>query len=95
MDACVPSPCLRRSSLPPSTDPAALTMPLQTPVDIERFDDYLDYVEQPMDLSTVSAKLAGGGYQRPAELQADVELIWSNCEQVRVDPWMLCMRAVA
>ncbi|KAI8809920.1 hypothetical protein BJ742DRAFT_676337, partial [Cladochytrium replicatum] len=41
--------------------------------------DYFDIVKQPMDLSTISAKLSRGEYCLVQEFAADVMLMFDNC----------------
>ncbi|XP_028158325.1 SWR1 complex bromodomain subunit bdf1-like [Ostrinia furnacalis] len=41
--------------------------------------DYLEVIEQPMDFSTIKAKLAGGEYARDGDVIADVALVFANC----------------
>jgi len=56
-------------------DPAALT-------------DYFNKIKQPMDLRTISERLARGEYNSAghAALAADVRLIWSNCKTYTPNP---------
>lgn len=48
------------------------------PVDVSELPEYLQVIAHPMDLGTVSQKLKDDVYAMPADLLADVELIWSN-----------------
>lgn len=41
--------------------------------------DYLDVIEEPMDFSTVTEKLADNQYSTDSELLNDVALIFTNC----------------
>lgn len=50
---------------------------IQPAADVAR--DYLQYVQQPMDLNTMRAKAARWQYRSRAEFEADLELIVSNC----------------
>lgn len=43
------------------------------------FMNYHDVIERPMDLGTVSKRLARGQYSDPQQVAADVALIWRNC----------------
>ncbi|KAL0819369.1 hypothetical protein ABMA28_007492 [Loxostege sticticalis] len=53
--------------------------PFYEPVSTEEVPDYLDVIEQPMDFSTIKAKLEGGEYSKDEELIADVALVFVNC----------------
>ena len=62
--------------------------PFLEPVDTVALNipDYHDVVKQPMDLGTVSKKVAhepekgiGRQYRTPVEFRDDVRLVWSNC----------------
>lgn len=46
----------------------------------EQAADYLRVIKRPMDLGTVRAKLDLERYKTPAEFEADVLLVFSNCE---------------
>lgn len=48
------------------------------PVSAEDAPDYHQIVQNPMNLSTVLEKVKSGEYATPAEVEADVELIWKN-----------------
>jgi hypothetical protein len=52
--------------------------PFRAPVDVELYPDYVEYVECPMDLSTVKRKLQNGQYDSPTEFCEDIRLIFSN-----------------
>lgn len=39
---------------------------------------YLDYVDTPMDFSTVRRKCEGGSYDHPDEFAADMRLVFEN-----------------
>ena len=41
--------------------------------------NYLDVVEKPMDISTVTKKLKNNRYKSLQDIQTDVHLIWTNC----------------
>ncbi|GAB4819339.1 hypothetical protein N2152v2_006385 [Parachlorella kessleri] len=43
------------------------------------YPGYHQVVKHPMDLGTVAKKLQQGKYQDPAQVKADVDLVWSNC----------------
>jgi len=40
---------------------------------------YPERIKHPMDLGTIVKRLNGGQYGSPAELKADVDLVWENC----------------
>ena len=64
------------------------------PVDASLFADYRKIIRRPMDLSTVMARLREaeasgwqhGTYSTPADVLADVSLIWSNCNTFNSTP---------
>ena len=49
-------------------DPVALNLPT-----------YFDYVKNPMDLGTISKKLANWEYKNLEQVQSDIELVFNNC----------------
>lgn len=49
------------------------------PVDIKEVPDYLEFVSHPMDFSTMRFKLESHAYRSVAELEADFNLMVSNC----------------
>ncbi|XP_038685966.1 uncharacterized protein LOC119985703 isoform X2 [Tripterygium wilfordii] len=51
------------------------------PVDLEELPDYLDYIDNPMDFSTVRKKLANKSYGTLEQFESDVFLICSNAMQ--------------
>ncbi|OQR74143.1 bromodomain and WD repeat-containing protein 3-like [Tropilaelaps mercedesae] len=54
------------------------SQPFRSPVDLEQFPDYLDVVDSPMDLSTVSQRLTNADYANPEEFARDMQLIFTN-----------------
>lgn len=59
-----------------------LAQPFLYPVSLSEAPSYLDYITQPMDLSTVEKSLKAGKYdgEEGSKLfSSDLELIWSNC----------------
>ncbi|KAL4433859.1 hypothetical protein ABPG75_000300 [Micractinium tetrahymenae] len=50
------------------------------PVDTAQVPDYLEVVDQPMDLGTIRAKAAKGRYRSPGEFQSDLKLVVSNAQ---------------
>uniref|UniRef100_A0A3B4X9U7 Bromodomain and PHD finger containing 3 n=1 Tax=Seriola lalandi dorsalis TaxID=1841481 RepID=A0A3B4X9U7_SERLL len=49
------------------------------PVNIKEVPDYLEFISQPMDFSTIRVKLESHAYRSVAELEADFNLMVSNC----------------
>uniref|UniRef100_A0A3P8UX84 Bromodomain and PHD finger containing 3 n=1 Tax=Cynoglossus semilaevis TaxID=244447 RepID=A0A3P8UX84_CYNSE len=49
------------------------------PVNIKEVPDYLEFISQPMDFSTMRSKLEGHAYHSVADLEADFNLMVSNC----------------
>ncbi|PRW57142.1 transcription factor GTE8-like [Chlorella sorokiniana] len=49
------------------------------PVDTVLYSDYLQVVQQPMDLGTIQKRLSDGAYDSPLQFCDDVRLVWSNC----------------
>ncbi|XP_067095788.1 bromodomain and PHD finger-containing protein 3 [Osmerus mordax] len=49
------------------------------PVDVKEVPDYLEFVSQPMDFSTMRFKLEDHGYRSLADLETDFNLMVSNC----------------
>uniref|UniRef100_A0A3Q3X3W3 Uncharacterized protein n=1 Tax=Mola mola TaxID=94237 RepID=A0A3Q3X3W3_MOLML len=49
------------------------------PVNIKEVPDYLEFVSQPMDFSTMVSKLESHAYRSVADLEADFNLMVSNC----------------
>ncbi|XP_041801338.1 bromodomain and PHD finger-containing protein 3 isoform X1 [Chelmon rostratus] len=49
------------------------------PVDIKEVPDYLEFISQPMDFSTMLSKLEGHVYRSVADLETDFNLMVSNC----------------
>ncbi|XP_063632423.1 bromodomain and WD repeat-containing protein 3 [Cydia splendana] len=52
--------------------------PFREPVSLEQVPDYLTIVKNPMDLGTISQKLAAGRYSRPAQVHRDLALVFHN-----------------
>lgn len=59
----------------------AYAWPFYKPVDASALNlrDYHDIIKQPMDMSTIRAKLDGREYDGPEEFAADVRLTFTNC----------------
>ncbi|XP_077941393.1 bromodomain and PHD finger-containing protein 3 isoform X2 [Gasterosteus aculeatus] len=49
------------------------------PVDIKEVPDYLEFISQPMDFSTMRSKLESHTYRSVADLESDFHLMVSNC----------------
>ncbi|XP_037336091.2 bromodomain and PHD finger-containing protein 3 [Pungitius pungitius] len=49
------------------------------PVDIKEVPDYLEFISQPMDFSTMRSKLESHAYRSVADLESDFHLMVSNC----------------
>ncbi|XP_013865799.1 bromodomain and PHD finger-containing protein 3 [Austrofundulus limnaeus] len=49
------------------------------PVDIKEVPDYLEFVSQPMDFSIMCSKLESHTYRSVADMEADFNLMVSNC----------------
>lgn len=49
------------------------------PVDLEEVPDYLDYIEHPMDFSTMRKKLEEHQYLTLDDFERDLHLIFDNC----------------
>ncbi|XP_076860271.1 bromodomain and PHD finger-containing protein 3 isoform X2 [Brachyhypopomus gauderio] len=49
------------------------------PVDIKEVPDYLEFISQPMDFSTMKSKLEAHKYVTLSDLEADFNLMISNC----------------
>lgn len=50
------------------------------PVDIKTVPDYLDFVKNPIDLSTIEEKVNKGKYLSDKELYDDIDLLFNNCK---------------
>ncbi|KAN0064561.1 histone acetyltransferase [Thecaphora frezii] len=55
--------------------------PFVNPVNTEEVTDYLDVIKNPMDLSTMEAKLENNQYANVDELVKDAQLIFDNCRK--------------
>uniref|UniRef100_A0A3Q0S260 Bromodomain and PHD finger containing 3 n=1 Tax=Amphilophus citrinellus TaxID=61819 RepID=A0A3Q0S260_AMPCI len=49
------------------------------PVDIKEVPDYLEFISNPIDFSTMRSKLESHSYRSVADLEADFNLMVSNC----------------
>uniref|UniRef100_UPI0037E8879F bromodomain and PHD finger-containing protein 3 isoform X2 n=1 Tax=Semicossyphus pulcher TaxID=241346 RepID=UPI0037E8879F len=50
-----------------------------SPVNIKEVPDYLEFINQPMDFSTMRSKLDSHAYRSVSELETDFNLMVSNC----------------
>lgn len=55
--------------------------PFNAPVELSDFPDYMQYIQTPMDLSTVRSRLEKGKYKDVDMFKRDVRLVWSNCKR--------------
>ncbi|KAJ9137716.1 Bromodomain-containing protein [Pleurostoma richardsiae] len=55
--------------------------PFLVPVDKDVVADYYDVIKEPMDLSTMEAKLEADQYSTPEEFIKDAKLIFDNCRR--------------
>ncbi|EDO38859.1 predicted protein, partial [Nematostella vectensis] len=60
--------------------------PFLAPVNLADFPDYTDYVEQPMDFSTVWRKFVENQYSDPEQLVSDIRLVFSNSRAYNTQP---------
>lgn len=51
------------------------------PVDKKKFREYYSVIHRPMDLETITAKIAAHKYHSRADFLADMQLIADNCEK--------------
>ncbi|XP_068220556.1 bromodomain and WD repeat-containing protein 3 isoform X2 [Palaemon carinicauda] len=54
------------------------SMPFRYPVDLDRYPDYSQVIEVPMDLTTVREELSTSAYETPLEFAKDMRLIFLN-----------------
>ncbi|XP_066989661.1 bromodomain and WD repeat-containing protein 3 isoform X3 [Macrobrachium rosenbergii] len=54
------------------------SMPFRYPVDLDRYPDYSQVIEVPMDLTTVREELSTSAYATPLEYAKDMRLIFLN-----------------
>ncbi|KAG5838846.1 hypothetical protein ANANG_G00227950 [Anguilla anguilla] len=57
-------------------DPAQI---FAQPVNLKEVPDYLEFISQPMDFSTMRSRLEAHGYRSLAELEGDFNLMVANC----------------
>lgn len=72
------------------------SIPFLRPVSKAEVPGYYDLVKEPMDFSTVLARIHQGMYTSPSHVYADVNRVWQSCEQFnRLDsPVAVQMRIV-
>lgn len=62
-----------------------LSLPFRAPVDLDEVPNYLDYIDTPMDLGTISGRLQRGEYYFGASVHymiaTDVRLVFQNCQK--------------
>ncbi|XP_074599789.1 bromodomain-containing protein 140 [Brevipalpus obovatus] len=49
------------------------------PVDVKEVPDYLDFIKNPMDFSTMRQKVENNLYRNPAQFEDDFNLMMNNC----------------
>ncbi|XP_045122866.1 bromodomain and WD repeat-containing protein 3-like isoform X2 [Portunus trituberculatus] len=54
------------------------SMPFRYPVDLDRYPDYSQVIDVPMDLTTVREELSANGYATPQDFAKDMKLIFTN-----------------
>ncbi|XP_076469577.1 peregrin-like isoform X2 [Babylonia areolata] len=64
------------------------------PVSLEEVPDYLEYVDKPMDFSTMRSKVDGHEYRSLEEFSSDFDLIVSNCMKYNDNHTMFYKAAV-
>ncbi len=57
---------------------AQYAWPFNEPVDLKRYPDYTQKVQQPLDLGTIRSRVDAGAYSSPRQVTADVALVWAN-----------------
>lgn len=50
------------------------------PVDVKTYEDYLNFVSEPMDLGKIKQKLTMLEYLDASSFAADVRLVFNNCK---------------
>jgi Bromodomain len=53
--------------------------PFEKPVSLAAYPDYMQYVDNPMDLQSVERKVKNAVYTTPEDFEYDVLLIFNNC----------------
>ncbi|KAK8727619.1 hypothetical protein OTU49_009654, partial [Cherax quadricarinatus] len=54
------------------------SMPFRYPVNLDRYPDYSQVIDVPMDLTTVREELSANGYAAPHDFAKDMRLIFTN-----------------
>lgn len=54
--------------------------PFEKPVNLTLYQDYLKFVDVPIDLETIESRTKAGLYETPEDFEYDVLLIFRNCE---------------
>ncbi|XP_026865797.2 bromodomain and PHD finger-containing protein 3 isoform X1 [Electrophorus electricus] len=73
-----PTLILQRSTLDQLQEKDAAQI-FAEPVDVKEVPDYLEFISQPMDFSTMKSKLEAHKYRSLSDLEADFNLMISNC----------------
>jgi hypothetical protein len=53
--------------------------PFHEPVDTNVVVDYLDYIKEPIDLTTIGKRVEAGAYVTKAQFKADLDKMCTNC----------------
>lgn len=53
--------------------------PFHEPVDTNVVVDYLDYIKEPIDLTTIGKRVESGAYVTKAQFKADLDKMCTNC----------------
>ncbi|CAJ0569835.1 unnamed protein product, partial [Mesorhabditis spiculigera] len=61
------------------------SLPFLEPVDLKAVPDYLDVIDQPIDMLTMRQKADDGEYPTAEDFHADVELMFANCRKFNED----------
>jgi hypothetical protein len=54
--------------------------PFEKPVSLAVFQDYLQYVQEPMDLQTIARKVTSNLYATAEDFEYDINVMFKNCE---------------
>ena len=72
-----------------------IAIPFDAPVDTRTYSDYLDHVDEPMDLSTIARRLHNKEYGSVEEVRAAVDLVRRNCHAYNGDSSLISQHADA
>ena len=56
-----------------------ISWPFAKPVDVTKFPQYPEVIEEPIDLGTIKRRLDAGTYETLDEFTSALRLVWSNC----------------